>query len=117
MPSTNTRPIRGLSQDASRFGLLTISRRRLTACGVPPVGAVQHVFAWVSVDGAVEPTTGERCVLELPSRNADMCQLFIETFAQACADSLNILLLDHRGAHTAQRLTLPDNVHLVCLPP
>jgi transposase len=30
------------------------------------VGAVQHVFAWFSVDGAVELTTGERFFLELP---------------------------------------------------
>ena len=38
IPSTNTRPVRGFSPDESRFGLLTIRRRRLTACGVQPVG-------------------------------------------------------------------------------
>ena len=27
------------------------------------------------------------------------------------------LLLDNSGAHTSQRLTLPENVQLVCLPP
>jgi DDE superfamily endonuclease len=64
----------------------------------------------------VEPTTGERFFLELPYLNADMFQLFIDTFAQAFADSLNILLLDNSGAHTVQRLGLPDNVHLVFLP-
>jgi transposase len=105
------------SQDDSRFGLLTIRRRRLTACGVQPVGAVQHVFAWFYVDGAVEPTTGERFFLERPYLHADRFQLFLDPFAQAFADSLNILLLDNRGAQTAQRLALPDNVHLVCLPP
>jgi hypothetical protein len=34
------------SQDESRFGLLTVRRRRLTAYGVQPVGVVQHVFEW-----------------------------------------------------------------------
>ena len=71
-----------------------------------PVGAVQHVFEWWYVYGAVEPTTGDRFFLELPYLNAEGFQ-----------DSLNLLLLDNSGAHTAQRLTLPANVRLVFLPP
>jgi transposase len=109
--------VRVFSQDESRFGLLTIRRRRLTARGVQPVGAVQHVFEWFYVYGAVEPTTGDRFFLELPYLNAEMFQLFVDAFAQAFPDSLNLLLLDNSGAHTAQRLILPPNVRLVFLPP
>jgi transposase len=105
------------SQDESRFGLLTVRRRRLTASGVQPVGVVQHVFAWLSGYGAVEPTTGERFFLELPYLNAESFQLFVNAFAEAFPDSLNLLLLDNSGAHTTQRLTLPVNVRLVFLPP
>jgi transposase len=105
------------SQDESRFGLLTVRRRRLTACGVQPVGLIQHVFEWFYVYGAVAPTTGERFFLELPSLNADMFQLFIDAFAQAFPDSLNILLLDNSGAHTAQGLHWPAHVRYVRLPP
>jgi transposase len=117
IPLTNTRPVRVFSQDESRFGLLTIRRRRLTARGVQPVGQIQHVFEWFYVYGAVAPTTGERFFLELPYLNADIFQLFVDAFAQAFPDSLNLLLLDNSGAHTAQRLTLPENVRLVFLPP
>jgi transposase len=109
--------VRVFSQDESRFGLLTIRRRRLTARGVQPVGAVQHVFEWFYVYGAVEPTTGDRFFLELPYLNAEMFQRFVDAFAQAFPDSLNLLLLDNSGAHTAQRLILPTNVRLVFLPP
>jgi len=109
--------VRVFSQDESRFGLLTVRRRRLTAFGVQPVGTVQHVFAWFDVSGAVAPTTGERCVLERPSLNTESFQLFVDTFAQAFPDSLNLLLLDNSGIHKAQRLLLPSNVRLVCLPP
>jgi transposase len=109
--------VRVFSQDESRFGLLTIRRRRLTARGVQPIGAVQHDFEWFYVYGAVEPTTGDRFFLELPYLNAEMFQLFLDAFAQAFPDSLNILVLDNSGAHTAQRLTLPTNVRLVFLPP
>lgn len=82
-----------------------------------PVGSVQHVFEWFYVYGAVEPTTGDRFFLELPYLNTEMFQLFVDAFAQAFPESLNILLLDNSGAHTSQRLTLPENIQLVFLPP
>jgi putative transposase len=109
--------VRVSSQDESRFGLLTVRRRRLTACGVHPVRPVQHIFESFYVYGAVAPSTGERFLLELPSLNAATFQLFMDAFAQAFPDSFNILLLDNSGAHTAQRLTLPANVRLVFFPP
>ena len=117
MPPANTRPVRVFSQDESRFGLLTIRRRRLTARGVQPVGSVQHVFEWFYVYGVVAPTTGERFFLEVPHLNAEGFKLFVDAFAQDFADSLNLLLLDNSGAHTAQRLMIPANVRLVFLPP
>jgi transposase len=109
--------VRVFSQDESRFGLLTVRRRRLTARGVQPVGAVQHVFEWFYVYGAMAPTTGARFFLELPYLNAETFQLFVNTFAHAFPDSLNVLLLDNSGAHTAQQLTIPANVRLVFFPP
>jgi transposase len=109
--------VRVFSQDESRFGLLTIRRRRLTACGVQPVGLIQHVFEWFYVYGAVAPTSGERFFLELPYLNADGFQLFLDAFGQAFPDSLNILLLDNSGAHTSQRIRWPENVRCVWLPP
>jgi hypothetical protein len=52
IPPDNTRPVCVFSQDESRFGLLTVRRRRLTARGVQPMGLVQHTFAWFYVYGA-----------------------------------------------------------------
>jgi hypothetical protein len=60
-PPEHTRPVRVFSQDDSRLGWLTVRRRRLTADGVQPVGAVHQVFAGFSGDGAGAPTTGARC--------------------------------------------------------
>jgi hypothetical protein len=117
IPPEHPRPVRVFSQDARRVGGLTVRRRRLTAVGVQPVGTVPHVLAWVTVYGAVAPTTGERCFLALPCRNPERCQLFVDTFAQAFPDSGTLLLLDNRGIHRAQRRMLPANVRLVFLPP
>ena len=49
--------------------------------------------------------------------DAESFQPFVDAFAQAFPESLNLLILDDSGAHTAQRLTLPANVRLVFLPP
>jgi hypothetical protein len=59
------------------------------------------------VYGAVAPTTGERCLLEWPYVNADSLQLLVDEFANACPDSLKVLLLENSGAHTAQRMRWP----------
>jgi DDE superfamily endonuclease len=117
IPPDHRRPLRVCSQDESRFGLLTVRRRRLPARGVQPRGPVPHVFEWVDVYGAVEPMTGDRGFLELPSLNAARLQLCIDAFAEAFPSTLNALLLDNRGAHAAERLLLPAHVCLVCLPP
>lgn len=116
-PPDHTRPLRVVSQEASRLGLLPGRRRRLTARGVQPVGLVQHTCEWFSVYGAVAPATGARVFLERPYRNADTFQLFVDAFAHAFPDRFNGLLLANRGAPTAQRLRWPANVQPVWLPP
>jgi len=117
LPPDHTRPIRVFSQDESRFGVLTVRRRRLTARGVQPVGLVPHTFEWFYVYRAVAPTTGERFCLEWPYLTADACQFFVDEFAHALPNCLNIRLLDHSCAHTAQRLQWPEHVQPVWLPP
>ena len=74
--SQDTRAIKVVSQDERRFGLLTVRRRRLTACGVQPIGTIQHVFPWFYVYGAVAPTTSENFFLELPYLNSSTFRSF-----------------------------------------
>jgi transposase len=109
--------VKVFAQDESRVGLLTVARRRLTARGVQPVGLIQHTFQSFYVYGAVAPTTGEHVFLQRPGLNSTNFQLFVDALAQAYPDTLNVLVLDNSGAHTAKRLTLPDNIRLVLLPP
>ena len=47
-------------QDESRFGILPIVQRRITAWGVKPVATVDYQYDWFYLYGAVEPRTGER---------------------------------------------------------
>ena len=117
VPPTTIRPVWVLSQGESRPGVSTTRRRPFTARGAQPIRRAQQVFEWCCVSGAVEPTRGDRFRLELPYLHADMCQRFLETFAQACPDCFDILLLDDRGAHTALPLTRLENIRFLLRPP
>jgi hypothetical protein len=69
------------------------------------------------VYGAVAPTTGEHVFLTFPRLKSTPFPRFLDAVAQAYPDSLTILILDNRGAHTAKRLTIPPNIRFVLLPP
>ncbi len=115
--TTDQRRVKVFAQDESRIGLLTIRRRRLTARGVQPVGLIQHAFQSFYVYGAVAPTTGEHFFLQYPRLNRATFQGFVDAFAHAYPNTLNVLVLDNSGAHTAKHVTLPENIRLVLLPP
>jgi DDE superfamily endonuclease len=55
--------------------------------------------------------------VERPSLHAETCQSFMDAFAEAFPDRRNLLLLNNREAHTAQRLRWPENVRGVRWPP
>jgi hypothetical protein len=46
--------------------VVTVRRRRLPTHGVQPVGRVLHAFQRFSLYGAVAPTTGDLCFMEMP---------------------------------------------------
>lgn len=117
IPATNTRPIKVFAQDESRFGLRTVRRRRLTARGVQPVGLMQHDFQNFYVYGAVAPTSGDDFFLLLPQLNSTNFQVFIDGFAAAYPDTLNLVVLDNSRCHTAKGVCVPENVRFVFLPP
>jgi transposase len=109
--------VRVFCQDESRFGLLPITRRRLTLRGVKPLSRVQQVFENYYLYGAVEPTTGASCFLELPHLDTACFQLFLNHLAAQFPASRNLLVLDNGAFHKAKALRLPSNVLLLFLPP
>ena len=103
--------------DESRFGLQTVRRRRLTARGTKPVGPCQHRFENCYLYGAIAPRSGDGYFLGLPKLNADLFQVFLDAFARARPQTLNVLLVDNSRCHTAHDLVLPANVILLFQPP
>lgn len=109
-------PVRVFVQDESRFGLLPMTRRPITARGVKPIQPVQHVFQSCYLYGSVEPASGDGFFSELPSLNADGFQIYLNEFSHQYPDQFIIMLVDNSGAHTAKRLVTPANLLLLFFP-
>ena len=105
------------AQDETRWGLLPILRRRITARGLQPVVAAASRFQSLSLYGAVEPTTGQSFFLELPALTSRLFQLFLEQLAATAPAHFHLLVLDNGAFHKAHSLRLPPNVGLLFLPP
>ncbi|HEX8432527.1 MAG TPA: IS630 family transposase [Longimicrobium sp.] len=110
-------PVRLFVQDESRLGLHEDVRRRLTARGTKPVQSMLPRYEYFWLYAAVEPATGESLVLEMPALDAHCFQAFLDEFAATYPETLNVLVLDGAGAHTAGKLKVPENVLPVFLPP
>jgi DDE superfamily endonuclease len=110
-------PIKLFVEDESRFGLMTVLRRRITLKGVKPKAPYQHDFSNTYLYGAVAPLTGESFFLEFPILNTQCFQIFIDQFSEEFSDSLNIIILDNGPFHITPKLRLPANVRLIFTPP
>jgi len=108
--------VRFFCQDESRFGLKTLTGRRITARGVKPIGKVHWTFKATYLYGVVEPATGDHFFYEFTHCNTDCFECFLKLVAKEYADSILIIQVDQAGWHKAKRLTVPDNLILMCQP-
>ena len=109
--------VRVFSQDETRYGLLPVSRRRITFPGIKPVAEIDCRYESVYLYGAVEPLTGEGFFLEFSHLTSECFQYFIDQLCQTFPETLNVLVLDNGRFHHAKPLVLPENVVLLFLPP
>lgn len=109
--------IRYWCSDESRVGLLTVQHRKLTGFGVQPIGSVQWEFVYRWLYGLVEPLSGASWMVEFSHLDSSCFEAFLHSFAAQFPDDLHLIQVDNAAAHTAQNLTIPDNVILVFQPP
>ena len=103
--------------DESRFGLMSIHRRVLTAIGVKPLAPYQHRFDNFYLFGAFSPITGNSFLLELPHCNTQNFQLYLTEFSKQRPNEFKILFLDNGTFHHSKHLIIPNNIALLFLPP
>jgi transposase len=104
-------------QDESRFGLFTRNGKALTAKGVKPICLYHHKFESTYLFGAFSPISGDSLLLDLPSCNTDMFQIFLDELAKQSPQEYKIIILDNGAFHKAKRLQIPHNIGFIFLPP
>src|SRR5918998_1741049 len=101
------KPVEVWAMDEGRFGLQTITRRRLTLPGVKPIGHYQQQYENFYVYGLVAPRTGDGFFQSKPSMRAEDFQAFLDHFAACRSTTFNIVLVDNAKSHHAKSLKLP----------
>ena len=109
--------IRYWTQDESRFGLKTITRRRITLQGVKPLVKVQWQFNAFYLYGVVEPLTGEVMIQDYNRVNTENFQHFLNDFSEQYPHDFHVIQTDNASFHRANDLRMPDNVMLLYQPP
>jgi transposase len=105
-------------QDEARLGQKGRVCHRWFTRGVRPSGLCDQRYTWAHVFAAVRPATGEDFALVLPHVSTAAMSEFLKRFAATLdRDEHAALVLDGAGWHTANDLTVPENVTLVPLPP
>jgi transposase len=85
---------------------------------VRPPGLADKRFASLSLFAACRPGTDQAFALALPEATTASMEVFLAHFAQELEPGVHaVLLLDQAGWHMAHRLSVPDTVTLLPLPP
>ena len=109
--------IRYWAQDESRFGLKTITRRRITLKGVKPLVKVQWQLNAFYLYGVVEPLTGEVMLQTYSRVNTENVQQVLNDFSAQYPDDFHVMQTDNASFHRSNDLEMPDNVMLLYQPP
>ena len=104
-------------QDEARFGRLPVQRAAWAPPGVRPVvqAAVERQFRYVY--GAISPVEGELDWMMADSMKTTNMSAFLAQIRQAHPDDYILMVLDGASSHKAGALLVPDDVHLLSLPP
>jgi transposase len=95
---------------------MPIHRRRITGKGVRPLISSEIKREYEYLFGMIEPLTGKDFMLQLPSLDTQMMQLFMEEFTKADETSLHIILMDNASSHKTEKLKVSKNIVFIFLP-
>src|ERR1700732_618079 len=111
------KPIEIWFQDEARIGQKNKVTRRWAKRGTRP-SAPHDQTSSAYIFGAICPAEGKGAGLVLPSCNSEAMALHLEEISLVVAPGAHaILLLDQAGWHVSKRLSIPDNITLLPLPP
>lgn len=108
------------AMDEHRIGLKPVLRKVWAPVGERPQVSVQPRYQWLYLYGFVEPQTGRTEWLLMPTVSIAAFEAGLRVFAEhtgAGAEKRVLLVVDRAGWHVSPRLTVPEGMELVFLPP
>jgi transposase len=114
---TTDKPILIFFQDEARFGRLS----EPVSCWAPaparPVVNIALVRQYEYVFGAVCPQTGDLEFMTAPDMKTDNMSLFLSKVSDNHPEKEIIMVVDGASTHKSKSLVVPNNVHILVLPP
>jgi len=106
-------------EDEHRLGLKPILRKVWSPVGQRPHAKVHQRYEWTYLYAFARPKTGRVHWLILPTVSAEAFSIALENFAGEVGASRRkriLLVLDKAGWHKANKLRVPEGIHLEFLP-
>ena len=103
--------------DEARFGRITDPRRCWAPFPHRPLVHAAVVQEFTYAYTAVSPQDGLLDSLILPWVGTGMMNLFLEEVSFRHPDEFIVMLMDQAAWHTAKELRIPENIHILFLPP
>lgn len=104
-------------QDEAGFGRINKPKYCWCKKGYRPSVPCHHIREYRYVYGAVEPLTGESCFLVMPYCNTTCMNIFLAHLSESYKDDQIVLVCDGAAWHKSNGLSIPDNIHIVFIPP
>lgn len=104
-------------QDEAGFGRINKPKYCWCEKGVRPSVPCHHIREYRYAYGAVEPLTGESFFLVMPYCNTNCMNIFLQDLSEKYPNDKIVLVCDGAAWHKAKALIIPDNIHLIFIPP
>ncbi len=112
------KPIEVWFSDEARVGQKNTISRRWARRGTRPCAPKDQRTESAYLFGAICPAHGKGAGLVMPRCTTEAMALHLAEVSQAVAPGAHaVLLLDQAGWHVSAKLTVPDNITLLPLPP
>jgi len=110
-------PVVVFFEDEARFGRISREMRCWVTRKMVPTVARQMVREYIYAYSALSPQTGDCYSMIAPCCNTEAMNCFLQQLGTHYSKYRIVLILDKAGWHTSCGLELPNNLHLMHLPP
>ena len=112
------KPFRLWVVDEHRYGLISTLRRCWSLRGIRPTSPYQTKYQWGYVYGGLEVMEGGSEFIYTSTVDLDISALFLQQISKSNPEAEHVIIWDGAGFHQKKQLEgIPDNVHLIALPP